>query len=155
MDQTLLRAYLSTVYELPYADGILRVSMDGDVVSDPATLPAELRKPFAVVTAYNPRSMLLPRKINDQRNAVMRELLVLGCYRVEPCTGYDHEGEGGWREPSWLVHDMNPDEALAFGRVFRQNAVLVNRSGVPELVITDPTCDDVGTVFRGNWRIWS
>ena len=153
MDATLLRSYLATVYELPTATGPLRASLDGDIVQDISTLPELLTKPFTILTAYNPRSMLLPRKVNEARHQVMRDLLILGCYRVEACIGYEEEPEGTWREPSWLVHDINKEEALAFGRVFRQNTVIVNVKGRPELTITDPTCGDVGKVFAGNWRI--
>ncbi len=144
---------MSTVYELPTTSGPLRVSLDGDIVTDPSTLPELLRQPFCIVTAYNPRSMLLPRKVNDARHAVMRDLLILGCYRVEQCVGYEEEPEGTWREPSWLVHAIERDEALAFGRVFRQNSIVVNRNSRPELLVTDPTCDDVGKTFVGNWRV--
>ncbi len=153
MDSTLLRQYMSTVYELPTPTGPLRVSLDGDIVTDPSTLPELLRQPFCIVTAYNPRSMLLPRKVNDARHAVMRDLLILGCYRVESCVGYEEEPEGTWREPSWLVHQIDRDEALAFGRVFRQNSIVINRNSRPELLVTDPTCDDVGKTFVGNWRV--
>lgn len=155
MDQTLLRQYLATVYELPTANGPLRVSLDGDVVTDPATLPDLLQRPFAILTAYNPRSMLLPRKVNETRHTVMRDLLILGCYRVEACVGYDDEPEGTWREPSWLVHAMERDEALSFGRVFRQNSVVMCRNGRPELIVTDPTCDELGKTIVGNWRVRS
>lgn len=155
MDQTLLRQYLATVYELPTATGPLRVSLDGDIIADPSSLPELLRASFSVLTAYNPRSMLLPRKVNDQRHNVLRDLLILGCYRVESCVGYEEEPEGTWREPSWLVHGMDRDEAIAFGRVFRQNSIIVNKGGRPELTITDPTADDVGRAFVGNWRVRS
>ena len=153
MDSTLLRQYMSTVYELPTTNGPLRVSLDGDIVSDASSLPELLRQPFCIVTAYNPRSMLLPLKVNDARHAVMRDLLILGCYRVEACVGYEEEPEGTWREPSWLVHGIERDEAIAFGRVFRQNSIVLNKNGRPELMVTDPTCDDVGKVFVGNWRV--
>jgi len=155
MDPTLLRQYMATVYELPSVNGPLRASMDGDVVNDPSTLPELLTKPFALITAFNPRSMLLPRKVNEGRHQVLRELLILGCYRVENCVGYDEEPEGAWREPSFLVHGVERDEAIAFGRVFRQNSIVVNSKGRPELVVTDPTCDDIGRVFVGNWRLRS
>jgi hypothetical protein len=153
MDQTLLRQYLATVYELPTAAGPLRVSLDGDIVTDPSTLPELLTTSFTVLTAYNPRSMLLPRKVNETRHTVMRDLLILGCYRVEACVGYDDEPEGTWREPSWLVHAMDRDEAISFGRVFRQNSIIMCRNGRPELIITDPTCDEVGKAIVGNWRV--
>ncbi|MCA9585211.1 MAG: DUF3293 domain-containing protein [Myxococcales bacterium] len=155
MDHNLLRQYLSTVYELPTASGPLRASMDGDIVQDVATLPDLLTQPFAILTAFNPRSMLLPRKVNDSRHTVLRDLLVLGCYRVEACVGYEEDPDGTWREPSWLVHGMDRDEAIAFGRVFRQNTIIVCRSGRPELIVTDPTCDEVARTFVGNWRVRS
>jgi Protein of unknown function (DUF3293) len=118
-------------------------------------LPELLQRPFAVLTAYNPRSMLLPRKVNEARHQVMRDLLILGVYRVEGCVGYEEDPEGTWREPSWIVHGMDRDEAVAFGRVFRQNTVLMCRGSRPELIVTDPTCDDVGKTYVGNWRVRS
>ncbi len=153
MDQNLLRQYLSTVYELPTGQGPIRASLDGDIVSDPSTLPELLTKSFAILTAFNPRSMLLPRKVNEARHAVMRDMLILGCYRVEAAVGYEEEPEGTWREPSWVVHGMERDEAIAFGRVFRQNTIVICRNARPELVVTDPTCDDVGRTIVGNWRV--
>lgn len=155
MDQNLLRSYLATVYELPTANGPIRASLDGDIVNDPSTLPELLTKPFAILTAYNPRSMLLPRKVNDQRHNVMRDMLILGVYRVEACVGFEEDPEGTWREPSWLVHGMDRDEAVAFGRVFRQNTIIICRQSRPEIVVTDPTADDVGKTIVGNWRLRS
>jgi hypothetical protein len=89
MEQTLLRTYLATVYELPTANGPLRASLDGDIVNDVSTLPELLTRSFAILTAYNPRSMLLPRKVNEHRHSVMRDMLILGCFRVESCVGYE------------------------------------------------------------------
>lgn len=103
MDQSLLRSYLSTIYELPTSQGVLRVSLDGELRTDTSQLPELLTQRFAILTAYNPRSMLLPRRVNDQRHQVMRDLLVLGCYRVEHGVGYEDEPEGVWREPAWLA----------------------------------------------------
>lgn len=155
MDQTLLRSYFATIYEFPTATGTLRASLDGEIVQDFAALPELLTRKFAVLTAYNPRSMLLPRRVNEQRHVVLRDLLILGCYRVEPCVGAEAEPEGVWREPAYLVHNMDRDEAIAFGRVFRQNTILFAQGGRPELIVTDPTADDVGRSFQGNWRVRS
>jgi hypothetical protein len=153
MDQGLLRSYLSTIYELPTASGLIRVSLDGEITSDMGKLPELLTQRFAIVTAYNPRSMLLPRRVNEQRNTVMRDLLVLGCYRVEQCVGYEEEPEGVWREPAWLVQGVDREEAIAFGRVFRQNVVVFCDSGRPNIIVTDTTLDDIGRTYTGNWRV--
>jgi hypothetical protein len=155
VDQSLLRSYLSTVYELPTDSGTLRVSMDGELVRDQASLPQLLRQSFAILTAYNPRSMLLPRRVNETRNTVMRDLLILGCYRVEHCVGYEEEPEGVWREPAWVVHEIDREEAINFGRTFRQNTVVYCRDSRPELIVTDPTCDVVGKTFQGHFRVRS
>jgi hypothetical protein len=154
MDQQLLRSYLATIYEFPSSGSTLRASLDGESVKDDSSLPELLRTQFAVLTAYNPRSMLLPRRVNDGRHQVMRDMLILGCYRVEPCIGFEAEKkESVWREPAWLVHGMNREEAIAFGRVFRQNVVVFANGSRPSVIVTDPTADDVGRSFDGNWRV--
>lgn len=155
MDQTLLRSYFATTYELPTEDGLIRVSIDGEKVNDPELLPPLLRTRFAVLTAYNPRSMLLPRRVNEQRQQVLRDMLVLGRFRVEHCVGYDEEPEGVWREPAWLVHGIDRKEAIDFGRTFRQNTIVYCQGARPELIVTDPTCDDIGKTFQGHWRVRS
>jgi hypothetical protein len=153
MDQNLLRSYISTIYELPSSGGTIRASLDGEIVKNGQDLPELLRQPFAILTAFNPRSMLLPRKVNDVRHNVMRELLILGCYRVEACVGIEDDPEGTWREPSWLVHSIERQEALDFGRTFRQNTIVYCRDNKPELIVTDPTCDELGKSFPCNWRV--
>jgi hypothetical protein len=112
LDQNLLRSYFATVYELPTEAGVLRVSLDGEIVKDSGTLPDLLRKDFAILTAYNPRSMLLPRRVNEARHQVLRDLLILGCYRVEHCVGYDEEPESMFREPAWLAHGVSREESI-------------------------------------------
>jgi hypothetical protein len=154
MDPNLLRSYLSTIYEIPTPAGPIRASLDGEARPDPAVLPDILNKQFALLTAYNPRSMLLPRRVNEARHVVLRDLLILGCYRVEQCMGYgEEEPEGLWREPAWLVYGMDRDEAISFGRVYRQNTIVYCRESRPEIIVTDPTCDDLGRSFFGNWRL--
>lgn len=153
MDQNLLRAYISSIYEFPSPEGTVRASLDGEATKDETTLPRLLQRKFAVLTAYNPRSMLLPRRVNEQRHQVMRELLILGCYRVEQCVGYEDEPEVSWREPAWLVHDIDRQEAIDFGRTFRQNTIIYCDSHRPELIVTDPTCDTLGQSYPGNWRV--
>jgi hypothetical protein len=153
VDQNLLRSYFGTIYELPLESGVVRVSIDGEVVADVGALPDALRQDFAIVTAYNPRSMPLPRRVNEGRQQVLRDLLVLGCYRVEQCVGYDEEPDGPWREPAWIVQGIPRDEAINFGRVFRQNTIIYCQAARPELIVTDITLDTLGRTYQGNWRV--
>ena len=154
MDQQLLRSYYATIYELPSPSGLIRVSLDGEALKDMSSLPELLQTTFAILTAYNPRSMLLPRRVNESRHVVMRDLLILGVYRVEPCLGYEADKKDSmWREPAWLVHGMQRDEAISFGRVFRQNSVIFTAEGRPQIIVTDPTADDVGRAYEGHWRV--
>lgn len=132
---------------------MVRTSLDGGLVNDLQILPVLLRQPFAILTAYNPRSMLLPRRVNESRHQVLRDLLILGCHRVEHCVGYDDEPDGVWREPAWLVHGIERDEAIQYGRTFRQNTIVYCREGRPELIVTDATCDEIGRTFQGNWHV--
>jgi hypothetical protein len=153
MDQGLLRSYLSTIYELPTPQGILRVSLDGEIKSEPGQLHEILTQRFALLTAYNPRSMLLPRRINEQRHHVMRDLLVLGCHRVSQAVGYEDEPDGVWREATWVVVGISREEAIAFGQVFRQNCIVYCDDGRPSLIVTDATLDEVGKAIPAGWRI--
>ena len=140
-----------------YADALIDCEIDGQprCLRGPDRDALPDREPIFVLTAYNPRSMLLPRKVNDSRHTVLRDLLILGCYRVESCVGFEEDPEGTWREPAWIVHGMDREEAIAFGRVFRQNTIVVCRNARPELIVTDPTCDEPGKTFIGNWRVRS
>ena len=65
----------------------------------------------------------------------------------------DEEPEGPWREPAWMVQGIPRDEAIGFGRTFRQNSIVYCRGARPELIVTDSTLDEIGRTFQGNWRI--
>ena len=75
--------------------------------------------------------MLLPRRVNEQRHHVLRDMLVLGCFRVEHCVGYDEDPEALWREPAWLVHGIDRDEAITFVRVRRTRGAAVRTGFAP------------------------
>ena len=55
--------------------------------------------------------------------------------------------------PGWLVLGIPREEAIGFGRVFRQNTIIYCQDARPELIVTDPTLDTIGRSFQGNWRV--
>jgi len=64
----------------------------------------------------------------------MRDLLILGCYRVECASGTRRTGRHNGAKPSWLVTASERDEASSpSAAFFRQNSIVRNKGGRPEL----------------------
>lgn len=92
---------------------------------------------WAYLTACNPGSQVLP----DGENAGRQAQLVAEIHRrgFRAWHGAGEPLAPGWRaEPSVLVPGMARGEAVALGRAYGQNAVVVGgRGGVSELVWVD------------------
>lgn len=87
----------------------------------------------AFLTAANPRSRQLARGVNARRQASLRAMLRAGGFRC--FDGMAHDPAGAWPdEPSVLVLGLRPARAAAVARAFRQNAVVILRSGRPAML---------------------
>ncbi len=138
LDERLIEAYRATDYVLFVGDG------------DDVTLKIGARNPdfdsvldrrgaatAVVVTAYNPRSVVLADAENQARHVELTELLA--------ARGYDHalgEGRdptGDWKpELECVVFGIPLEVGLELARRFEQNAIVfVTRGGAPELVYPD------------------
>lgn len=85
---------------------------------------------WAFITAWNPRSRLLPAAENEARMARLRVTLRDRGHPWLPGWGGDREGE--WpAEPSLLVLGIPEAEAVALAAAFDQHAILVGRRGGP------------------------
>jgi len=118
-----------------YADAHYSVLLDGETlplrVGDPA---ADLEaywpaRSYMFITAWNPASE--PR--SDTANQTADALLVgrlddAGAVR-QPAWAEDPGGE--WREPGWLLADLEPDECLRLAQEFGQAGVLAWQRGEP------------------------
>ena len=138
LDEKLIAAYRATDYVLPDADG-MEVTLNIGV-PNPAfdrILAARSAATAVVVTAYNPRSVVLPDAENRRRHAALVALI--------EARGYDHAvGEG--RDPTghWtaevecIVFGIPVAAGLDLARAFDQNAIVfVAKGGAPELVYPD------------------
>jgi len=134
-DETLIAAYRATDYVLFVADdGEVTLNIGRRSPEFDAVLRARGADSAVVVTAYNPRSVVLPEAENRARH---RELA-----RLIESRGYDYAiGEG--RDPTghWtaevecVVFGIAVEAGLELARAFDQNAIVfVTRGGVPELV---------------------
>jgi hypothetical protein len=52
-----------------------------------------------------------------------------------------------------MVQGIPRDEAIGFGRIFRQNTIVYCQAARPELIVTDITLDTIGKTYQGNWRV--
>ncbi len=116
----LVRAYRRTIYRA--GEAVVRV---GDRCAAVDTLLARHHAGCAVfVTAWNPYSHRMPDGWNRHMQERLRQRL-RRCVVLPACGGL-----GRWQEDHFLVLAPLPPVAR-WGRIFRQNAVVVIRRGEP------------------------
>jgi hypothetical protein len=133
-DSRLAEAYESTTFTAATELGRIeiRTGATPDLLS---TLMAKHEcTAWAYITACNPASAELMPSENDQHQAQLRAELAAGGYRI-----YDGEGIGdnpAWApESSFLALGISCQDAVALGRKFGQNAIVVgSTSDVAKLV---------------------
>jgi len=135
LDQALIDAYRATDYVLFVADGdgvtlnIGRPSPEFDRVLD-----ARKAASAVVVTAYNPRSVVLPDVENRAHHARLTALIE--SQGLDYALGEGRDPTGHWKpELECVVFGISAEAGLALARAFEQNAIVfVQRGGVPELL---------------------
>jgi hypothetical protein len=135
MLERLIEAYRATDYVLFVGDehdvtlNIGRRNVDFDAVLDRRRATSAV-----VVTAYNPRSVVLSDAENRARHAELTALLDASGYDYALGEGRDPTGQ--WKaELECVVFGVSVETGLELARRFAQNAIVfVTRGGVPELV---------------------
>lgn len=118
-----------------YATAAYAVAMDGDAlalrVGEPAGdleayWPAQR---YAFITAWNPASQPRPDEANAQADAMLVALLdEAGAPRL---AAWAAAADGAWREPGWLVADLDPGALDRLAVEFGQAGVLAWERGAP------------------------
>lgn len=120
MRASLAHAYARTDYEA--AGAVARIGRRSPDVD--ALLRRLGTRQGTFITAWNPFSRKMPRGWNERMQARLREA-VRRLPAVEGC------GRGrGWAEHSLLIA-ADPRHAATLGRRFRQNAIVLLRTGAP------------------------
>ena len=137
LEPQLIAAYLTTDY-VAHIDGEEIVINVGRPV--PALLTERVRDKampgWAVITAYNPCSVLESAVSNEARQLLLAEMLSLHGYETHSALGRGADGE--WEEPSILVLGISYELAGAIGASFLQNAVVFGEMGAAaELVFCE------------------
>jgi len=135
LDQALIEAYRTTNYVLFVEDG-REITLNIGVTNPEFDRVLDRRKASTavVVTAYNPRSVVLPDSENRKRHAELTGLLeARGC---DYALGEGRDPTGRWKaELECVVFDIAVETGLELARRFEQNAIVfVKRDQAPELV---------------------
>ncbi|HMO41390.1 MAG TPA: DUF3293 domain-containing protein [Saprospiraceae bacterium] len=122
IDQSLLQAYLDTVYKVENPPISLRIGQPN------AELKALLQRygvqHWAFITAWNPKSQMLTSKENERRQQKLVKLLEKAGYTY--FRGYGVGADASWApEESVLILDIPRAAALALGRHGQQHAIVV------------------------------
>ena len=139
MSPSLWSAYEATAF-CATVDGIGIYIRAGDMhPSLDRALEVRSVKTWAYITAWNPGSREFSRLENDMRHECLKNDLTRLGFQV-------FEGEGQPADSSWspeqslLVFGLSAQEAIAIGRRYGQNAIVVGESGCKATLLR---CDGV------------
>lgn len=126
-DPVLLQAYLRTTYVADPPGGPIHLRIGENSAALDALLRQTHHQTWAFVSACNPRSQPLCAAENALRHeALLARVRTLG---LPFYAGRGVADDGGWIEESLLILGISEADALALGRAFVQNAVVVGRIG--------------------------
>ena len=135
LDPALVAAYQATDYVLFVEDG-LEITLNIGRPSPEFDRVLERRRATGavVVTAYNPRSIVLGEMENHTRHEQLTELLDTGGY--DYALGEGRDPTGHWKaELECVVFGISAEAGVESARRFEQNAIVfVARGGSPELL---------------------
>lgn len=132
IDQSLISAYLRTTYHVDQLDIQIHI---GSANADLQKLLGKFNKnSWAFITAWNPKSILLPQKENDARHEKLVEMIEKS--GLPYFTGYGVGADDAWpAEKSLLILGLDREPAVKIGHYFKQNAIVVGTlDTLPELV---------------------
>jgi len=135
LDEALIAAYRATDYVLFVAEGqevILNIGAPNAAFD--RVLDRRNAATAVVVTAYNPRSIVLSESENRARHAALTALLEARGH--DYALGEGRDPTGHWKaELECVVFGIPVEAGLELARRFEQNAIVfVRKGGVPELV---------------------
>ncbi|HVZ14189.1 MAG TPA: DUF3293 domain-containing protein [Bauldia sp.] len=138
LTDALIAAYRATDFVLfDTGDGEVVVNVGRRSAGFDRVLAARRAATAVIVTAYNPRSVVLPEAENRTRHAALTALLDRRGY--DYALGEGRDPAGHWKaELECVVFGIPVEAGLDLARAFDQNAIVfVRRGEAPELVYPD------------------
>lgn len=130
----LIDAYRATDYVLFDPSGELTVNIGRPSPAFDRVLDARGAATAVIVTAYNPRSIVLPEAENRARHAELTAMIERRGFDYGLGEGRDPTGH--WKaELECVVFGISVEAGSELARAFDQNAIVfIRRGGAPELV---------------------
>ena len=133
LDRRLAKAYWEAEYHLESPDlkdeGSILFRFDaGLAVLDPFLDTWSIQS-FAIITAFNPGSLLLPLEENMRQHAALHESLLPHCRTLLHSTGQNTDGS--WQEQGFWALDIDLERAAKIGAEFGQQAIVCWKRGGP------------------------
>ncbi len=131
LDRMLLKAYLEADYLLESLDPppAKRLLFRFDQPAN--ALEQHLKQfdiqSFAIITAFNPGSNVLPLEENLRRNELLVQKLLPHCSLLRKSMNQNAAGE--WQEPGFWALNLDLKLAVEFGRDFDQLAIVCWKRG--------------------------
>ncbi len=110
-------------------------------------IPADkkyLNRKFAIITAFNPKDLILNNFLNFIRNTELESLIKTLKYDYMTSIGelFDHS------EESFIIYDIEKTDAIDIAKQFDQDTIFYNSS--EEITITK--CDDGKDILKYNYK---
>jgi len=134
IDQHLLEAYLATTYEVKHLGLQIKIGEPNQYLEE--FLVDNNIFSWAFISAWNPHSKTVSEEENENRHAKL--VKAVAARKFSSSEGYGVPASEKWMaEKSLLILGMSRREAIFFGKMMEQNAVVWGRlGGVAELVVT-------------------
>ena len=125
MTPGLRKAYLQTAYVVRAPQGVHALRIGARHQAFDAEVETSGAQCWAILTAWNPGS--LPRTTEENAQAQGRLVEAVAELGLSSWAAEGKADDGGWREESLCVLDLDAARAVALGRRFGQVAVVVGQ----------------------------
>ena len=127
-------AYEQAVYEVYYSGQTIELSIGENSPALDDLMRAYQLASWAIITASNPYSQCLTESENRQLGQQLQEDLQQLNSPLLQAVGKDRRGE--WTpEQSFLILGIEPEQAIAIGQKFAQNAIVYGKLSQPATLI--------------------
>ncbi|NPA87152.1 DUF3293 domain-containing protein [Caminibacter pacificus] len=104
-----------------------------------------LQRPFAIITAHNPKNLILNDFLNFIKNTELEGVIKTLGYEYMTSIGELFD----YKEESFIIYDIDKDEAIRIANMFDQDSIFYNSGS--EITITK--CETKEDILKYNYEV--